>query len=74
MTATKWMKPLTVYAPCATGRVGLSTFLPRAAKYQKVLARMRRAMDQWVKETKDLGEIPEGELVRRGIVREVRRQ
>ena len=43
-------------------------------KYQKVLARMRQAMDQWVKETKDLGEIPEQELVRRGIVRDVRRQ
>jgi len=43
-------------------------------KYQKVLARMRRALDKWVKETKDLGEIPEEELVRRGIVREMRRQ
>ena len=42
-------------------------------KYQKVLSRMRQAMDQWVKETKDLGEIREEELVRRGIVRDVRR-
>ena len=43
-------------------------------KYRKVMARMRQAMDQWVKETKDLGEIPEDELVRRRIVREVRKQ
>ena len=43
-------------------------------RYQKVLARMRKAMDQWVKETKDLGEIPEDELIGRGIVREVRKQ
>ena len=43
-------------------------------KYQRVLVRMRRVLDKWIKETKDLGEIPEGELVRRGIVREMRRQ
>jgi arylsulfatase A-like enzyme len=43
-------------------------------KYQKVLSRMRQAMDQWVRETKDLGEIAEEELVRRRIVRDVRRQ
>jgi hypothetical protein len=35
---------------------------------------VRKAMDQWVKETKDLCEIPEDELVRRGIVREVQKQ
>ena len=44
------------------------------AKYQKVLKRMRQAVDRWVKETKDLGEIPEEELVRRGLVREVQRR
>jgi uncharacterized sulfatase len=43
-------------------------------KYQKVLSRMRQALDQWVKETKDLGEIPEEELVTSGIVRDVRSQ
>jgi len=43
-------------------------------KYQKVLARMRLAIDKWIKETKDLGEIPEEELIRRGVVREVQRQ
>jgi N-sulfoglucosamine sulfohydrolase len=43
-------------------------------KYQKVLARMRRELDHWVKKTRDLGEIPEAELVRRGLVREIQRQ
>jgi uncharacterized sulfatase len=42
-------------------------------KYQKVLVRMRREMDRWIKESKDLGEIPEAELVRRGLVRDVLR-
>ena len=43
-------------------------------KYQPVLKRMRRALDRWVKETKDLGEIREEELVRRGLVRDVQRR
>jgi N-sulfoglucosamine sulfohydrolase len=32
------------------------------------LKELRAALDQWVKETKDLGEIPEDELIRRGLV------
>jgi N-sulfoglucosamine sulfohydrolase len=44
------------------------------SRYRRVLVRMRRAMAQWLKESKDLGEIPEEELVRRGLVREVPRQ
>src|SRR5215471_6503135 len=39
--------------------------------YGKVLIRMRSALDKWIKETRDLGEIPEEELIRRGLVRDV---
>jgi N-sulfoglucosamine sulfohydrolase len=38
-------------------------------KYKKTLERMRAALDTWIKETKDLGEVPEEELERRGILR-----
>lgn len=38
-------------------------------KLQKVLERLRGVMDRWIKETKDLGEVPEEELVKRGILR-----
>jgi hypothetical protein len=40
--------------------------LPR---YKPVLDRMRRAFEKWMKETKDLGETPEEQLVQRGILR-----
>ena len=40
-------------------------------KYQKVLAKMRRALDKWIKDVKDLGEIPEEELINRGVVRDM---
>ena len=40
-------------------------------KYKAVLAKMRKALDKWIVETKDLGEVPEAELVRRGLVRDV---
>jgi hypothetical protein len=32
---------------------------------------MRAALDKWIVDTKDLGEVPEKELIRRGIVRDV---
>jgi uncharacterized sulfatase len=32
------------------------------------LKELRAALDQWVKDTKDLGEVPEDELIRRGLV------
>ena len=32
---------------------------------------MRAALDQWIVETKDLGAIPETELIKRGVVRDV---
>ena len=34
---------------------------------QEVLARMRKVLEDWMKETKDLGLIPEGELRKRGL-------
>jgi N-sulfoglucosamine sulfohydrolase len=40
-------------------------------KYQKVLLKMRAALDRWIIGTKDLGEIPEEELIKRGIVVDV---
>jgi uncharacterized sulfatase len=43
-------------------------------RYRAVLARMRGALDDWIRDTGDLGEVSEDELVRRGLVREVRRQ
>jgi N-sulfoglucosamine sulfohydrolase len=33
--------------------------------YEPVLERMRKALDQWRKDTKDMGDIPEAEMVRR---------
>jgi uncharacterized sulfatase len=38
-------------------------------KYRTVLERLRGALDRWIKDTKDLGEVPENELVTRGILR-----
>ena len=38
-------------------------------KYKATLERMRGALDKWIKEAKDLGEVPEEELVKRGILR-----
>jgi N-sulfoglucosamine sulfohydrolase len=37
--------------------------------YRKELERMRRVLDKWSTDTKDLGETPEEELVQRGILR-----
>jgi arylsulfatase A-like enzyme len=38
------------------------------AKHQDKLKELRAALDKWVKETKDLGEVPETELIKRGLV------
>jgi uncharacterized sulfatase len=35
------------------------------------LADFREALEKWIKDTNDLGEVPEQELIRRGIVRDV---
>lgn len=39
--------------------------------HQNVLKELRTAVDRWITETHDLGEIPEPELVRRGLVKDV---
>ncbi len=40
-------------------------------KYQQVLLKLRATLDRWITGTKDLGEIPEEELIKRGIVVDV---
>jgi uncharacterized sulfatase len=38
------------------------------AKYESVLKEMRGALDQWISETRDMGAVPEEEMIRRGTV------
>ena len=40
-------------------------------KYQEVLGRMRKALEDWIVATKDMGAMPEEEMIRRGIVRDM---
>jgi arylsulfatase A-like enzyme len=42
-----------------------------SVEIQKVKKEMSAALDKWIKETKDLGEVPEKELIKRGIVKDV---
>ncbi len=42
-----------------------------SALIQKTRKELSDALDKWVKDTKDLGEVPEKELITRGIVRDV---
>jgi uncharacterized sulfatase len=42
-----------------------------APEHQAKLKELRAALDAWLKETDDLGAVPEEELVRRGIVEDV---
>jgi len=42
-----------------------------SAQVQKVRQEMSDALDRWMKDTKDLGEVPEKELIQRGLVRDV---
>jgi uncharacterized sulfatase len=39
--------------------------------HQGTLKEMRAALDRWIRDTKDLGEVPEQELIRRGLVRDL---
>jgi len=39
--------------------------------HQATLNEMRAALDKWIVDTKDLGEVPEKELIKRGLVRDV---
>ena len=36
-----------------------------------MLKEMRAALDKWIMDTKDLGEVPEQELIKRGLVRDL---
>ena len=42
-----------------------------SAEIQKTKKEMSDALDKWMKDTKDLGEVPEKELIKRGIVKDV---
>jgi arylsulfatase A-like enzyme len=48
--------------------------LAQSPEYQEVVRRMRVALERWIRETNDLGAIPEAELIRRGIVHDVLNQ
>ena len=48
--------------------------LAGSPEHQSVLRDLRAALDRWMKETKDLGEVPEAELVRRGLVKDMAEQ
>ncbi|MDY3562436.1 sulfatase [Gemmata sp. JC673] len=41
------------------------------AELRAVRQEMSAALDRWIKDTKDLGEVPEKELIKRGVVRDV---
>jgi N-sulfoglucosamine sulfohydrolase len=45
--------------------------LAGSKQHAAALAEMRAALDQWIKDTKDLGEVPEKELIKRGVVKDV---
>lgn len=40
-------------------------------RYEKILKRMRQVLDRWIVQTKDMGDIPEQEMIRRGLVKDV---
>jgi arylsulfatase A-like enzyme len=40
-------------------------------QHQSKLAELRGALQKWIETTKDLGEVPETELIKRGVVRDV---
>lgn len=45
--------------------------LAESAELQRVRHEMSASLDQWIKDTGDLGAVPELELIRRGVVRDV---
>jgi uncharacterized sulfatase len=42
-----------------------------SALIQKTRQELSDALDAWIKDTKDLGEVPERELIKRGVVKDV---
>jgi uncharacterized sulfatase len=45
--------------------------MAESAELQRVRREMSAALDEWMKDTGDLGAVPERELIRRGVVRDV---
>jgi hypothetical protein len=45
--------------------------LAAAPEHQGTLKEMRAALEKWMTDTKDLGAIPERELIKQGLVRDV---
>jgi uncharacterized sulfatase len=45
--------------------------LASSPEHQEMLVTMRKALDQWIVDTKDMGAIPEQELIDRGLVRDL---
>ena len=45
--------------------------LAGSPQYVDKLIELRSVLDQWMEETNDLGAVPETELIRRGLVRNV---
>ncbi len=45
--------------------------LAPSPEYATILKEMREALDKWIVDTRDLGEVPERELIRRGLVKNV---
>jgi N-sulfoglucosamine sulfohydrolase len=45
--------------------------LAAAPEHQDTLREMRAALEKWVIDTKDLGGVPETELIKRGLVKDV---
>lgn len=50
------------------------TNLAGGPENQAKLAELRQVLDEWMRQTKDLGEVDEKELIRRGLVRDVLEQ
>jgi uncharacterized sulfatase len=45
--------------------------LAQSAEHRQILAELRGVLERWAEETGDLGAVPETELIRRGLVRDV---
>jgi uncharacterized sulfatase len=45
--------------------------LADSPRHQGVLKEMRAALDHWIEQTHDLGAVPEAELIKRGLVKDV---
>ena len=45
--------------------------LAQSPEHRPVLEELRAALDKWINETHDLGAVPEAELIKRGMVKDV---